>query len=164
MKSEFEFMSSCGHVTVFFAVTFAVRVCAASMMWSTCVSSALIWCLNKWFLLPGVSWQYITVKTMGPLLSSSPGTSRFAAHAWPYGKCRPGEQCTDTKWCVRAHTHKMHTLCAHTEPATCSFISLFIPWIFIFFLFPLFLYIFLNLFSATLLRFTQGDMFDSCFK
>lgn len=41
-----------------------------------CVCSALIWCLNKWLLPPGLSWQYIIVETMGLLLSSSPGTGR----------------------------------------------------------------------------------------
>lgn len=59
-------------------------------MWvCVCVSSALIWCLNKWFLPPRVCLQYITLATMELPLSSSLGTSRSLAHAWPRGKCRP---------------------------------------------------------------------------
>lgn len=68
----------------------------------------LIWCLNKWFFPGGGgSWQYITVETMGLLLSLSPGTSRLPTHARPSGICGPAvgpneSMLSDTRACTGA--------------------------------------------------------------
>lgn len=100
-----------------------------------CVSSALIWCLNKWFLPPRVCLQYITLATMELPLSSSLGTSRSLAHAWPRGKCRPVNN-TEMLNDVRTPTQGAlsDTVSASIELAACSLLFSFLDMRTLFFL------------------------------
>lgn len=105
-------------------------------MWvCVCVSSALIWCLNKWFLPPRVCLQYITLATMELPLSSSLGTSRSLAHAWPRGKCRPVNN-TEMLNDVRTPTQDAlsDTVSASIELAACSLLFSFLDMRTLFFL------------------------------
>lgn len=90
-----------------------------------CVFSALIWCLNKWLLPPGVSLQCITAATMEPPLSPSLGTSRLPAHAWPCGKCGLVNN-TDTlnDVCTPTYTQDAHTVIQHKLFILFSFLDI----------------------------------------
>lgn len=131
-----------------------------------CVSSALIWCLNKWFLPPRVCLQYITLATMELPLSSSLGTSRSLAHAWPRGKCRPVNN-TEMLNDVRTPTQDAlsDTVSAYR---TCSLlIIIFISW----YAYPLFFWthceaaLFLSSYSCfSHWTTSQGEMVDICFR